>query len=338
METTETKILIVEDETLVSLHLKRSLENLGYKVSDTVGSGEKALNHLSEDTPDLILMDIMLDGKLDGISTSEKIKSKHKIPIVYLSAYSDNKTLGRAKLTEPSGYLTKPFKDQDLKTTIELALHNFKSADKKNQDFSWILKILNSANCPLLACDPDGIVQIATKSIENLFEVSPEKFLGSPLESLIEISNPLGNEVQLNVEQNLNKRNMLYFGWMNVKAFGKEVNGASVILQPLINEDKELIGGALVLKKKEEEKMEIVEQNQLNNNLCELINQIVKPALDIEMCPWCKKIYDPSQKKWVNIEIFIRQKTIDDTSHCICPGCATSLGLDLKKIKKDNLN
>ncbi len=336
--TTETKILIVEDEAIVSLHLKRSLENLGYKVSDTVGSGEKALNLLSEETPDLILMDIMLDGKLDGISTSEQIKSKHKVPIVYLSAYSDNKTLNRAKLTEPSGYLTKPFKDQDLKTTIELALYNFKRENKQHKDFNWILKILNSANCPLLGFDPSGIIQIATKSVENFFGISPEKFLGSPLEEIIQVFNPLGNKVELNVEENLKKKNMLYFGWMNLKAFDNEVNGASVILQPLIGEDKKLIGGALVLKKKEEEKMEIVEQNQLNNKLCELINLIVKPALDIEMCPWCKKIYDPNQKKWVNIEIYIRQKSIEDTSHCICPGCASSLGLDLKQIKKDNLN
>ena len=116
------KILVVEDERIVAKDIVKSLQRLGYKVVASVASGEEAVQKVAESNPDLVLMDIMLKGKMDGIETTEEIHKNFDIPVIYLTAYADEKTLERAKITEPFGYIIKPFDERDLHTTIEIAL------------------------------------------------------------------------------------------------------------------------------------------------------------------------------------------------------------------------
>ena len=120
------RILIVEDETLVSFDLKNTISSLGYEVIGVVRTGEDAFSKAFEEKPDLILMDIMLSGKLNGIETAEQIKKSMDVPIIYLTAYGDNETLQNAKLTEPFGYIIKPFEERTIHSAIEIALYNFK--------------------------------------------------------------------------------------------------------------------------------------------------------------------------------------------------------------------
>ncbi|MBD1877396.1 ATP-binding protein [Coleofasciculus sp. FACHB-T130] len=116
------KILVVEDERIVAKDIVKSLQRLGYNVVASVASGEEAIQKVLEIQPDLVLMDIMLKGQLDGIETTEKIHKNFDIPVIYLTAYADKKTLERAKITDPFGYIIKPFDERDLHTTIEIAL------------------------------------------------------------------------------------------------------------------------------------------------------------------------------------------------------------------------
>jgi serine phosphatase RsbU (regulator of sigma subunit)/AmiR/NasT family two-component response regulator len=117
------RIMVVEDEKLVALAIEKSLLNMGYQVPATVSSGEEAVQKAMELNPDLILMDIRLRGIIDGVEAANRIRSASSIPIVYLSAYSEEKTLQRAKVTEPFGYITKPFEERTLQTTVEIALY-----------------------------------------------------------------------------------------------------------------------------------------------------------------------------------------------------------------------
>ncbi len=120
------KILIAEDETIIAIDIKSTLQKIGYSVLEIATSGEKVIESLSSSKPDLILMDISLAGKLDGIETAEIISRKYDLPIVYLTALTNNETLERARITEPFGYLLKPFDERNLHSTIEMALYKHK--------------------------------------------------------------------------------------------------------------------------------------------------------------------------------------------------------------------
>lgn len=130
------KILIVEDETIVALDIEKKLTKSGYEVVGCVTSGEAAIDKVKESPPDLILMDIILEGDIDGIETAEHIKRDFDIPIIYLTAHSHPQILERAKLTEPYGYIIKPFDRRSLHATIEMALykHSMKLKLKEKDD------------------------------------------------------------------------------------------------------------------------------------------------------------------------------------------------------------
>lgn len=117
------RILVVEDEAIVAMALQARLENLEYAVVGVVASGEEAIERAAELSPDLVLMDIRLDGAMDGIEAAEQIRVRFDIPVVYLTAHADRATLERAKLTGPFGYLLKPVEERALQTTVEVALY-----------------------------------------------------------------------------------------------------------------------------------------------------------------------------------------------------------------------
>jgi DNA-binding LytR/AlgR family response regulator len=134
-------IFIVEDESIVAKDIQNSLTKLGYNVVGFANNGKDAIERITEVMPDLVLMDIMIKGNLTGIDVSEKIKEKTNIPVIFLTAYADEGTLSRAKITEPYGYILKPFKEIDLHSTIEMAIykHQKDSALLKERDFLYSL-------------------------------------------------------------------------------------------------------------------------------------------------------------------------------------------------------
>ena len=117
------KILIVEDESIIAEDISDSLISLGYRISGMVYSGEEAIEAAAKCRPDLVLMDVNLQGEIDGITAAAEIRSRFQIPVVYLTAYADENTLRRVNATKPFGYIVKPFEEKNLHTTIQLALH-----------------------------------------------------------------------------------------------------------------------------------------------------------------------------------------------------------------------
>lgn len=117
------KILIVENEILIAEQVSTYLQQLNYEVCGTVESGEEALELVEQESPDLVLMDIELDGELDGVETAAQIQQNIAIPIIYLSRLDDHRTLKRVSETKPAAYLTKPFKNHDVRNAIEMAMY-----------------------------------------------------------------------------------------------------------------------------------------------------------------------------------------------------------------------
>jgi CheY-like chemotaxis protein len=125
------KILVVEDDSIIALTIQGRLKQFGYEVIGRASTGEDAIKKADELKPDLVLMDIHLKGSMDGIQAAEMVYGLYNIPVVYLTAFSDEKTLERAQKTSPFGYVVKPFSDATLRTTIKMAL--LKSASDKDK-------------------------------------------------------------------------------------------------------------------------------------------------------------------------------------------------------------
>jgi len=124
------KILIVDDEFVVGLDLKERLENLGYSVVGISSSSKDTISLCKKYSPDLVLMDIVIKGDIDGIDTAKILKEQFNVPIIYLTAYADNRTIKDAMVTEPYGYLVKPVQERELKSAIEIAMYKVKTEDR----------------------------------------------------------------------------------------------------------------------------------------------------------------------------------------------------------------
>ncbi|PVY39985.1 LytR/AlgR family response regulator transcription factor [Pontibacter virosus] len=118
------KLLIAEDDVVIAQNLSLSLESMGYEVCQAVSSGEELLLQVHQHQPDLIILDITLEGKLDGIETAALLAKATKVPFIFMTAFSDKETIDRAKQTNPHAYLVKPFDARTLQSSIELAIHN----------------------------------------------------------------------------------------------------------------------------------------------------------------------------------------------------------------------
>jgi len=163
----KTSVLVVEDESIVAKDIQNSLKKLGYTVPSVENTGEDAIDAAGLHRPDLILMDIMLKGDISGIDAAEQIKNRYQIPVIFLTAYADESTLSKAKVTEPYGYIIKPFKEIDLHTSIEMALykHGKEQEVKKEGDlYSSIVLDKSSEDCIFVKSN-SRLVKVKTKEI-----------------------------------------------------------------------------------------------------------------------------------------------------------------------------
>lgn len=160
MTTATASILIVEDEMIVARDLQIRLTQMGYDAAHIAGSGEEAIGLAQTSSPDLMLVDIRLKGDMDGVETARRIRAQGETPVVYLTAHSDPATLARAKETEPYGYLIKPFKAEELRTTIEMALNKHAKETKRRERERWLLTTLDTIGDGLIVTDLNGSIEL----------------------------------------------------------------------------------------------------------------------------------------------------------------------------------
>ncbi len=175
------RILVVEDESLVARDIQNMLRSLGYEVTGVVASGEQAIQKASASAPDLVLMDIVLKGEIDGITAAEKLWEEYGIPVIYLTAYADDTTFERAKLTKPFGYLLKPFEERELQTTIEMALYKSKMEMRLREREQWLSTILRSIGDGIIAADARGRIEFMNPLAEQLTGWTQGEALERPL-------------------------------------------------------------------------------------------------------------------------------------------------------------
>ncbi len=179
------KILIVEDETLISLHIERLLKERGYDVAGTAATGEEALALIESEHPDLVLMDIVLEGEMDGIAAAREIKRRYDVPLIYLTAHSDEYTLNRAKETEPYGYILKPVNHYEVFSAIEVAIYKNEMERRLRESEEKYRNLVENINDIVFSLDRDGNITFISRQVEQYFGYSHGELQGQKLFSII---------------------------------------------------------------------------------------------------------------------------------------------------------
>ncbi len=181
----EARILIVEDEGIVAKDLSRTLEHLGYGVAGIAATGEDAIEIAEQTNPDLVLMDIVLRGDMDGIEAARRIREGVDTTIVFLTAYADDDKLSAAQLVEPFGYIIKPVQDQELRSNIEMALYKHKMERRLMQREQYYRALIENAPDGIIVVDEEGIVTFVSPSYKRLIHREPEELIGQSIFNIV---------------------------------------------------------------------------------------------------------------------------------------------------------
>ncbi len=184
---TPTNILVVDDEKIIAKGIEKRLKGMGYAVAGLIATGEQAVELAMEHPPDLVLMDINLGAGMDGIEAANLIRRRANVPVVFLTAHSDNATLQRAKLTEPFGFISKPYEDKDLQTAIEIGLYKHKMERRLRENEQWLAATLGSIDEGVIATDEKGRVRFLNALAERLTGWTQADALGRDVREVLHI-------------------------------------------------------------------------------------------------------------------------------------------------------
>jgi len=266
------KIFIVEDEAIVAESLNDQLEALGYIVTGNAPSGEEALCNIKEKLPDLVLMDIMLEGEMDGVETAQQIRELYGIPVIFLSAYSDAETLGRAKLTEPFGYLIKPYKERELHTTLEITLYKHRMEKRVREHERWLDTLLRSIGDGVITVGIDGLLTSMSPVAEMLTGLNEAEQIKKKLLGILEIEEsgvyPILPDL---IDQALAGETVSCL--VDDEPILINANGKRIVIDfsaaPIRNEQDEIIGAVLTMRDisaRKQAEIELSEARQILSN------------------------------------------------------------------------
>jgi PAS domain S-box-containing protein len=178
---TGSRILIIEDEAITAMELEETLKRRGYEIVGIASNGGTGIRIAKERWPDLILMDIRIEGKLDGIETANQINAFHEIPIIFLTAYSDDETLSRAIKTKSHGFMLKPFNEKELFSTIELVIQKHRSYQKAVAFERVMGTMFDLVSDGIITTDKTGIIRRVTSNAEKILGKTQDDVAGRPL-------------------------------------------------------------------------------------------------------------------------------------------------------------
>ncbi|HVP29733.1 MAG TPA: response regulator, partial [Myxococcota bacterium] len=286
------RVLVAEDEALIADDVRRTLGKLGYDVPKPAMTADEAIAAARELRPDLVLMDIRLHPPGDGIDAALEIRRRLGIPVVFLTAHSDEATLARAKTAEPYGYLLKPFEDRELRTTIELALHKHRLDARLAEQQRWFSTTLESLGDAVIATDPGGTISFLNPMAERLTNWKREDAIGRPIEEVFEVVGADGAPIESPIRTAMRSSvavPMPEGATMKVK--GGRVVTIDDSAAPIVDDSGHLLGGVVIFrdvteKRKLEQRLALAERlaligtlaagvaHEINNPLAVLMGQL----------------------------------------------------------------
>jgi PAS domain S-box-containing protein len=324
--TVKTKILVVEDEVIVAEDLRQGLENLGYAVTGMVGTGAAALESIAREQPDLVLMDIQLNGAMDGIRTAGEIRTLAHVPVVYLTAHSDPRTLARAAETEPFGFLLKPFEERDLYSTIEIAIYKHRAETRileSEERYRRLTQALTDYMYTVRVEDGVPVETVHSPACIAVTGYTQEEFKRDPYLWLTMVEEPDRARVLDQASQVLIGGAVSPLEHRIIRKDGTRrwVRNTPV---PRMNGSGKvasydgLVQDITVRKVSEEEREKLVRELQ------DALASVKTLSGMLPICASCKKIRDDAGY-WTQVEAYLMKHTDAHFSHGLCPDCAETL-------------
>lgn len=316
---TPTTILVVEDETIVAKDIQCTLARLGYRAPAAATSGEEALRKAAEIRPDLVLMDIVLKGPMDGVETARELRARYAVPVVYLTAYADDYALERAKTTEPAGYLLKPFQMAELRPTIEMALHRSHTERQAKESLRWLATTVRLVDHGVITTDCAGHITYMNAEAESLTGWEAGIAVGYPLELLF---GPVGGESGCRAgnvaEQAVAECRIIPIeDHVVVTKSGSRcvVHGR---VAPVVTEEGTVIGAVVVYRARA---ASAVERAPHTSHQTEEAQPHAGSVMRmINLCAWCKRVPSPSGE-WYDLHTFITEQSGLQFNGGLCPEC-----------------
>lgn len=322
------KIFIVEDESIVAFDIECCLKKNGYDVVGIADSHVEIMEKVSQYKPDLVLMDIRIQGEFDGIDCAKQIRNIFETPVVFLTAHSDQNTIDRATKTKAYGYILKPFNEKSLVTNIQMALSNFLEEDKLIQTKNRFSITLDKLNLGVIIFSTAGIITFINLAARALTGWDSSKVIGESLKTLLfkkekakEIDFEIVIKERINlcmidvVAQDNNMPNPVSFDITIAPIVqAGTVEGGMVVFHNYGTVISSAYRGREILR------------NQSGDNGGSVV---------LELCPWCKK-WNDEDNNWNQIEEFLKMKISAELNHKACPGCVQSLIRNVNlKLDKD---
>ena len=247
---TATKIMIVEDEVVIAMDIRNQLEDFGYDVVASAFSGGQAITEATQHRPEIVIMDIVLSGSMDGITAAQTIIKSLHIPVIFLTAYSDPATLRRAKVSGATSYLIKPFRPDELHACIEVALYKHQLERKLKESEQWFAKTLHCISDAVIATDAEGKIRFMNPMAEILTKIKLEQAQGKVVSEIMTlltqsnrtiIENPVSRALRTLSVTGLDSATLL------VTQSGQEFpvdDGAA----PILDDDGTLLGAVFVFR------------------------------------------------------------------------------------------
>jgi PAS domain S-box-containing protein len=273
-------ILIVEDEAIVAADLANKLEQMGYAVIGTATHSQEAVDLARKLRPQLVLMDILLEGTIDGIETAEVIRMQYDVPVVYLTAHSDPATLARAKSTDPFGYILKPFEKRELATQIELALYRHQTNRTLREQQAWLRVTLTSIGDAVISTDAGGNINFMNPVAEALTGWQTDEALGRPVTQVFSIVDELTGQALAGPVARVLDEGISVSLKTSAALTTKQGSRLPVASNaaPILDDAGNVIGTVLVFRDITERKEAEEAMRQLNENLEQLVTERTRLA------------------------------------------------------------
>ncbi len=315
------KILVVEDETIVAKDIQQSLTRLGYEVPATATSGEEAIRKTKEIHPDLVIMDIVLKGQMDGVQTAQEITRRFDVPVIYLTAYADEATLERVKTTSPAGYMLKPYLPNELRTTIELALHRTQIDRHLKESLRWLATTVRCMGDAVLTTNRGGRLTYMSPAAETLTGWSQQEAMGVGLTAILacEEDSPVQLVESPAMKVMMECRIIRLDRAMLVMKDGarRPIEGNAA---PVVDEAGVVIGAVLVFHDARSPAQLEPSQDAIRSDLRHMDDQLSPAHGIINLCAWCKRVPDASGE-WYDLDTFIAEHSDLQFNGGLCPEC-----------------